>query len=336
MMNQQIGDVERKEAAILKVLSDSSHPLGGRVLARRLGDLGIDLGERAVRYHLKLLDERGLTHPVGQRDGRTITKSGIEELGSALVTDRIGLVTTRIGTLAYKSSFDPRKHMGEVPINVSLLPREEFSRAVEVMKDTSLAGLGFGNLIAVAPEGERIGEVLVPPGKVGLATVSHLVVCGTLLRDGIPVEPRFGGILQIQNYEALRFVDLIEYAGCSLDPSEVFIAGKMTSVGEATKGNGKILASFCEIPTIARANTEAIIKELESADMKGLVMLGRTGEPVCQIPVAPSRVGLVLADGLNPVAAAAEVGIKIINHTMSGVIDFEKLEHFWENQTIRS
>jgi repressor of nif and glnA expression len=329
MMNQQANDVERKEAAILKVLSDSARPLGGRVLARRLGDLGIDLGERAVRYHLKLMDERGLTKPVGRKDGRSITESGIEELGSALVTDRLGLMTTRIGTLAYQSSFEPRKRLGKVPINVSLFSPEEFSQAMEVMKDAFLTGLLIGDLIAVAPEGEKLGEVMVPPGNLGLATLSHIVICGALLGAGIPVEPRFGGILQVKNHEALRFVDIIDYGGCSFDPSEVFIAGRMTSVRNAAReGSGKILASFYEIPAVARLKVEMVIKELETAGMKGLLALGRAGEPVFQCPVAANSIGMVLADGLNPVAAAVEAGIKAINHAMSGFIDFGKMSHF--------
>ncbi len=336
MIGQQTQEVERKVIAILKVLSDSPRPLGGRVLARHLGDLGIDLGERAVRYHLKLMDERGLTRPVGRKDGKAITESGIEELGSALISDRVGLVTTRISKLAYQSSFDPEKRIGEVPINVSLISKQEFSRVIEAMKDTFLSGLGISDLVAIVSEGEQLGEVIVPPGKVGLATVSHVVVYGALLRVGILVDSRFGGILQIRNHEPLRFVDLIEYSGCSLDPSEVFIAGKMTSVGEAAKeGNGKILASFWEIPAIARSNAKAVIKDLEVADIKSLVVLGRRGEPVYQLPVAANRVGMVHADGLNPVAAAVGAGIEVINHPMSGSIDFGKLEHFKDCQLLR-
>lgn len=331
MIGQQTQEVERKIIAILKVLSDSLQPLGGRVLARHLGDLGIDLGERAVRYHLKLMDERGLTRPVGRKDGRSITKSGIEELDSALISDRVGLAATRISELAYQSSFDPEKRTGEVPINVSLISRQEFSRAIAAMKDIFLAGLAISDLVAVAAEGEQLGEVIVPPGKVGLATVSHVVVYGALLRVLILVDSRFGGLLQIRNHECLRFVDIIEYSGCSLDPAEVFIAGKMTSVGEAGKeGNGKILASFWEIPAIARSNAEAIIKDLEVTGIKSLVMLGRRGEPVYQLPVAANRVGMVLADGLNPVATAVEAGIEVINHPMSGSIDFGKLSSFRE------
>jgi len=336
MMHQQINDGGRTEAAILKVLHDSQQPLGGRVVARRLGDLGIELGERAVRYHLKLMEERGLTHTVGRRDGRLITQTGIEELKSALITDRVGLVTAKIGTLAYQSSFDLRKRLGEVPVNVSLFPDDEFSRALKIMANIFSAGLGSGDLISVAHAGEKLGEEIVPSGKVGLATTSHIAICGALLRAGIPVEPRFGGILQIQKHEPLRFVDLVEYAGCSLDPSKVFIAGGMTSVREAAKdGNGKILASFCELPAVARPKAEAIINELEEAGLKGPLMLGKTGETVFQFPVAADRVGMVLADGLNPVAATAEAGIRVTNHAMSGTIDFVKLASFRDWQAGR-
>ena len=330
MIGQQTQEVERKIIAILKVLSDSPRSLGGRVLARHLGDLGIDLGERAVRYHLKLMDERGLTRPVGRKDGRSISRSGLEELGNALVGDRIGLVATKIKMLSYQSSFDPEKRTGEVPINLSLFPNDKFSQALEVMKGVFGAKLCISDLVAVASEGERLGEVIVPEGKLGLATVSSITISGALLKAGIPLDSRFGGILQIRNHEPLRFVDLIGYADCSLDPSEVFIAGKMTSAGEAAKeGNGKILASFWEIPAIARSNAEVVIKDLEVTDMKSLVMLGRRGEPVYQLPVAANRVGMVHADGLNPVAAVVEAGIEVINHPMSGSIDFRKLRSFW-------
>ncbi len=199
------------------------------------------------------------------------------------------------------------------------------------MKGVFGAELCISDLVAVASEGERLGEVIVPKGKVGLATVSSITISGALLKAGIPLDSRFGGILQIRNQEPLRFVDLIEYTGSSLDPSEVFIAGKMTSVGEAArKGNGKILASFWEIPALARPKAENVIKRLELAGMRGLVVLGRMAKPVGELPVAPNKVGMILESGLNPVAAAVEAGIEVINHTLSGVIDFKKLRSFWD------
>ena len=80
MIGQENRQVERKVIAILKALSDSPEPLGGRVIARRLGEFGIDLSERTVRYHLKLMDEQGLTRSIGRRDGRAITQKGVEEI----------------------------------------------------------------------------------------------------------------------------------------------------------------------------------------------------------------------------------------------------------------
>src|SRR4030042_1687521 len=106
MIGQESHEVERKITAILKVLSDSAKPLGGRLISRLLKEQGVDLNERTVRYHLKIMDERGFTRYVGHRDGRTITQPGLEELKCALVCDKVGFVTSRIELLAYLTTFD--------------------------------------------------------------------------------------------------------------------------------------------------------------------------------------------------------------------------------------
>ena len=82
-MGFETQDIERKISAMLKILSESQEALGARIIARRLKDYGLELGERGVRYHLKLMDERGLTRLIG-REGRVITESGIEELESGI------------------------------------------------------------------------------------------------------------------------------------------------------------------------------------------------------------------------------------------------------------
>jgi repressor of nif and glnA expression len=61
-------------------------------------------------------------------------------------------------------------------------------------------------------------------------------------------------------------VELIQYAGSSLDPSEVFIRARMTSVSEAAKrGEGKILANFREIPALCRGIAEKVVAGLKEA-----------------------------------------------------------------------
>jgi len=66
-------DVERKVILILKILNESPEPMGARVIARLMKERNVQLSERTVRYHLGLMDERGLTKLVGRRDGRIIT-----------------------------------------------------------------------------------------------------------------------------------------------------------------------------------------------------------------------------------------------------------------------
>lgn len=329
MIGQEAPDVERKIVAILKVLSDSREPLGGRVIARRLSDFGIELGERAVRYHLKLMDGRGLTRPIGLRDGRSITERGIEELGGALVRDRVASIAARIELLAYRTSLDLDKHSGEVPINTSLFPKEQFRKALTAMKDSFKAGLCVSDLVAVAFEGETLGEIPVPPRKIGLATVSNVAVNGVLLKAGVPLDSRFGGVLQFRNHKPLRFVELIECSGCSLSPAEIFLASRMTNVQEvANTGEGKVLAHFRELPSPCRPVVETIIGKLNEVGIGGVIMIGKQNDAVCEIPVAFNKIGMVLQSGLNPIAAAVEAGIEVTNRAMSGVIDYSKLRKF--------
>ena len=49
------------------------------------------------------------------------------------------------------------------------------------------------------------------------------------MKAGIPIESRFGGVLEIRNNKPRRFVALISYSGTSLDPSEQYIRARMTS-----------------------------------------------------------------------------------------------------------
>ncbi|MFQ5875764.1 MAG: DUF128 domain-containing protein, partial [Dehalococcoidia bacterium] len=273
MMQGDSSDVERKTLAILKVLSEVSEPLGSITIARELERQGVFLSERAVRYHLRITDERGLTQLFGRRDGRVLTEQGSKELGNALVKDKVGFAISRIELLAFRTNFDLQNRTGSIPVNVSLFAKEQFSKAVQTMKPVFASGLCVSHLVATAQEGEKLGELTVPEGKVGLATVCSIVVNGTLLKAGVPIDSKFGGLLQIHNGQPLRFVELIHYAGSSLDPSEVFIKAGMTSVTEvATKGEGTLLANFREIPALCRPIAEEVATKLREAGMEGILI----------------------------------------------------------------
>ena len=73
MQNQRVREEKLRELAEVKGVA------GARILTRRLVLRGIKINERTVRYHLKILDEMGLTENVG-RAGRRLTRRGVQEL----------------------------------------------------------------------------------------------------------------------------------------------------------------------------------------------------------------------------------------------------------------
>jgi HTH-type transcriptional regulator, global nitrogen regulator NrpRI len=319
-------DTERKIIAILKVLSESSDSLGSITIARNLEEHGIHLSERAVRYHLKITDERGFTEPKG-RDGRMLSSRGLEELRIALAGDRLTFVLEKLELLAFRTTFNPKTKTGQIPINTSILNKNDFTKALKVMKTIFKTHLCVSDLVAVAGEGEKLGDVVIPEGKIGIATICGVAVNGVLLKNGIPMESKFGGILEIKNSKPFRFTAIINYSGTSLDPSEQYIRARMTSVGEAAgTGNGRILANFREIPGLSKPLVEEINKSLISVGIHGIYHSGAISEPVCQITVGTNRVGIILVGGLNPIAATVEAGFAVENVAESGLIDFQKLK----------
>ena len=321
-------ETQRKVMAILRVLGESSQPLGSVIIARELEAHGVRLSERTVRYHLRIADERGFTRPAG-RDGRRITPLGLQEINCALASDQVGFIIERIALLAFQTTFDPQRGSGRVGINTSLFPKDRFDEALRAMEPAFRSGLCVSEWVGVAAGGEKLGDVVVPEGKIGLATVCSATINGVLLKAGIPMDSRFGGILEVDDATPRRFVAIINYAGTSLDPSEAYIKAKMTQVREAAlTGTGRILANFREVPAPAKPQVEHILDQLKAAGIGGVVQVGATSEPICQIPVGPDKIGIVLLGGANPVAAAEEAGIAADNSLESGTAEFESLVRF--------
>jgi repressor of nif and glnA expression len=324
-------NVERKILSILKVLSGLQKPAGSVIIAKHLKEHGVDLSERAVRYHLRLTDERGLTQLVRDRDGRVITNKGLREIESALVKDKVGFAISRIEQLAFRTNFDYKELKGVVPVNISFFAKDKFKKACEIMVPIFEKGYCVSKLVEVADEGQLIGDVLVPHGTVGLATVCSIVTNGVLLKAGIPIDSRFGGILQVHNDKPVRFTEIIHYNGSSLDPSEIFIKARMTAIKNAvSSGNGEILANFREIPAICQTIALEVISGLKQAGFNGVLILGNVSDSVCEINVDQNKIGIILVGGLNPVAAAAEAGFESENHSMSTVIEYNKLRDYKE------
>lgn len=317
--------------AILDVL-DKQHDkiLGSREISRQLKLHGVELTERTVRYHLRILDERGFTKVFG-KEGRMITQKGKEELSQALVSEKVGFVISKIETLSYLTNIDIEKNEGDVILNVSFFPEEKLKDSLRIMKPIFASKYVMSDRVVIHKSGEMIGDIPVPKGQIGFGTVCSVTINGIFLKAGIPVASKFGGVLQIENSEPSRFTALISYEGSSLDPLEIFIKSRMTDVIGATKNhNGKILASFREIPVVSIERAKELSGVMTEKGIRGILLIGNPNQPLLEMPVAMDKTGMIIVGGLNPIAALEEAGILTVSKAMSTLYRFFDLVKFKE------
>ena len=312
------------------MLRDARSPLGARRLARDLEAMGIDMSERTVRYYLSMLDREGLTRSLGRR-GREITRRGEEELAHAFVSEKVGLISAKVDELACRMTFRPRRREGTIILNISTLPLSRAREAAAEVASAFAAGLGMGRLVVLKRPGEVLGRLRVPEGSVGIGTVCSVTINGVLLAQGVPTVSRFAGLLEMTDGEPMRFTEMIHYSGSTLDPLEVFISGRMTSVREVVRaGHGMIGASFREVPAVAVPRVRKVAAKLGRLGLGGVVAIGKPGRPLLEVPVAQGRAGLIVVGGLNPVAAAQEAGIETHNKALTGLVEFGELVEYTE------
>ncbi len=164
-------ETQRKLIEILRILSESNGEVGARKIAEELNRRGYNLGERATRYHLRMLDETGFTRKHGYL-GRVITAVGEEELKHALVSDRMGFVSTRIEDYEFRTTFDPLTDTGDAVVNICYINKGDCDPALKMLKRVVDAGYSIGPRIKLVDEGQEILENDVPEGQMAFATVS--------------------------------------------------------------------------------------------------------------------------------------------------------------------
>lgn len=317
---------QRRLIEILRVIEDADKPIGARAISDSLSSRGYELGERAVRYNLKILDELGFTKKHGY-SGRMLTPVGIRELSDALVDDRIGFVNTRIEEYMYKTAYNLVHNEGDVIVNTSLIDKGDYERAVQILKEAFDAGYTISNRILVLDECEELASLKVPKGCLGIATLCSITLDGMLMKKGIPVNTSFAGVVVVREGRAAEFTDLIAYAGSSLDPMKVFMARRVTRVTDAIYGgSGRLLANVREIPLAAAEPAEQLLIQAKSRDLCGLIEIGRPGESLLGCPVSPGRLGIAFYAGVNGAVAVEEMGIKIKTLPISALVDYGRMK----------
>ena len=318
---------QRTIIEILKTIYESNDPIGARLIADRMDHKGYSIGERGVRYHLKILDANGFTNRIGY-SGRIITENGIAEINNALVGDRLGFVISRIHELLYETTFDPLEKSGNIIINLSVLDKDDFEENRELIHTIIQKGYTVSPRCHIFEQGAKVSNITVPEGSVGIATICSLTIDGVLLKQGIPIETKYGGIIQVDNGTPVRFTDLISYTGTSIDPIKIFLTKRMTDIkGILDHGSGLLLANLREAPIIAQANIMQIIDMLNEADIGGVIGHIHAGDTVLSAPISPGRIGIPIYAGVNPLAAVMEKGLKVSTYPVNSIMDYDEMNY---------
>jgi len=322
-----MGKRERNRTAILAALSRIGTPITSMQLVDFLTATGHDLSERTVRLYLSEMGAEGLVQSSGKR--KQITEEGVAELRARRTPQRVGWLSARIDQMTYDMTFDLVTRTGQVVVNMSLVHPQHLAECAEEIVKVFAGGYAMGNLLAILPPGESLGDVVVPEDQLGFCTVCSITLNGVLLKHGVPVTSRFGGLVELRGGRPTRFVEMIHYDGTTIDPLEVFIRSGMTDyIGSIRDGDGLIGASFREMPEACRDLAVQLADRVSAVGLGAFMEIGWPDQPVLGVPVTPGRIGVAMVGGLNPVAIMEERGYRVQSLALAGLLEYNRLIHF--------
>ncbi|HNX08577.1 MAG TPA: DUF128 domain-containing protein [Methanothrix sp.] len=228
---------------------------------------------------------------------------------------------SRIDNLMHQVSFDPAEMKGKIITNTSFVERERLQETLAVFSDAIQAGLSVSPLIKLEEEGRYVR----------IKTACSLTICGVLLKKGIPVRPKGGGLVEVIGREPTRFTDMLMYWATTVDPIDLLTAQGLSDIAAMMRtGNGRILGNLHEAPMLARERIEEVLDLLSVAEFAGVLELGEPNMDVLGVFVERDHVGIALIGGTNLVAAAQEMGIAIKHESISDLTDVSEMKHIEE------
>jgi global nitrogen regulator NrpRII len=236
-------------------------------------------------------------------------------------------VNNNIEDYAMQVTFDPVAGEGNVVYNLSLIKNEDLDFAIGILKDAHKTGVSVSGLVKFFPSGESVAEFRIPKGYTGICTMCSITFDGLLVHRGVPVNPIGGGVVQIENRSPIRFTHIILYEHTTIDPLQVLISQKTTSVTDVMRrGSGSILANIREFHMEAEPLVGTVLDELSSSSYSGILEVGMPNLPLLGVPVSPQYVAIAAVGGTNPMAAIREGGRWVQTQAMKGLMDIRQME----------
>lgn len=243
----------------------------------------------------------------------------------------IMFIISRIESLMYEVTFDPVLRKGKIIANLSIVNESDFKTVLDLFRQAMHSGLSVSPYIKIIRPGEKVGGMKIEKGKIGIATACSITIDAVLLKAGIPVKPRFGGVVEIHDGTPLRFTDILTYDSTTIDPLDVLMSQELTSVTEMIRtGSGKILANMREAPMAARERIEERLDVLVEAGFACILEVGEPNSDILGIQVGRDKMGIAVIGGTNPMAFVQEQGIDINTQEMSRLLDIEEMTHIDE------
>jgi global nitrogen regulator NrpRII len=232
-----------------------------------------------------------------------------------------------IEDFAMQVTFDPVSGDGKVVYNLSVIKNDDLDFAISILKDAYKTGVTVSGLVKFFSSGEKIPGFVVPKGCTGICTLCSVTFDGLLIRRGIPVNPIGGGVVEIEKRTPLRFTHIIMYEHTTIDPLQVLISQKTTSVTSVMRtGSGAILANIREFHMEAESRVGSVLDELSSSSFSGILEVGMPNLPLLGVPVSPQFVAIAAVGGTNPMAAIREGGRWVQTQAMKGLMEISEME----------
>jgi global nitrogen regulator NrpRII len=243
------------------------------------------------------------------------------------MTPPLKFVNHNIEDYAIQVTFDPVEGKGNVVYNLSLIKNEDLEFAISVLKDANKTGVCVSGRVRFYASGEKVANYVIPAGLTGICTLCSITFDGLLIRRGIPINPIGGGVVEIENRAPVRFTHMILYEYTTIDPLQVLISQKTTSVTNVMrKGSGNILANIREFHMEAEPLVGLVLDELSSSSYSGILEVGMPNVPLLGVPVNPQFMGIAAVGGTNPMAAIREGGRWVQTQAMKGLMEISEMQ----------